>query len=213
MFSVTWSWLVDAVFPPRCIHCQREGAWLCPAGRDELRGIAPRLDPLPIPGVDRVICRGSYDSPILQALITGVKYQYWTAYRAILPDVLTPLRSFLPAAEISIIPIPLHSRRHRWRGFNQSEIIAAALAQTTTAPVEPVLVRHRSTQAQARLSAGGRETNIIGAFALRPGVEKVPPCGILVDDVITTGSTIRECASVLRKAGMKHIVALALAKG
>lgn len=213
MVSLLLSRLVDAVFPPRCIHCQREGAWLCPVGRDELRGMAPLLDPLAITGVNQVICRGSYDQPILQGLITGLKYHHWTAYRAILPDVLTPLRPFLPASEISIIPVPLHSRRQRWRGFNQSEIIAAALAQITAAPVERVLVRRRSTQAQARLSARGREKNVVGAFAFRPGVEKVSPCGILVDDVITTGSTIRECASVLRQNGMKKIIALALAKG
>jgi len=123
--------------------------------------------------------------------------------------------------ETVIIPVPLHSRRQRERGFNQSLIISRAVGKITGHKVIDLLNRTRYTPPQAQLSAQERVTNIIGAFdpstRLRNKAQRKqkqwPQSVILVDDVITTGSTISACAEILRKNGVQKIIAVALAKG
>lgn len=212
--SATITAVLDFFFPPLCVHCRREGFWLCPPAWRELASSPELIDPVQIPGVDRVVCRGSYDLPTLQRLVTTIKYSYWSAAGRVLPDVLAPLQSELEKIDPTsvIIPVPLHTRRRRERGFNQSDLIAQALADMTGRPVANVLERTRHTTSQAKLSAVRRINNVVGAFDQR-GVSAWPKAVILVDDVITTGSTIAECARVLRQHGVQKITAVALAKG
>ncbi len=209
-FSI--STLTDFFFPPQCVHCRREGAWLCPDGLTEVQKIQPMIDPLRLTGVNRVLCAGDYDLPLLGRYIQGLKYDFWTApVSTIVPLLFAKLIDQLPT-EATIVPIPLHWRRRLARGFNQSDLIARSLAQTTGQPVTHLLQRQRFTTPQATLKAQQRITNVAGAFRVRP-ITKMPMNIILVDDVITTGSTIEACAAVLRTAGAKHITAIALAKG
>ncbi len=210
MFIVTK--LTDLIFPPLCVHCGREGAWLCPAATSSLDHEPLLIDPLPIRGVDRVITRGSYDCETLAQLIQKLKYHYWSGLSPVLVEVLKPLSAAVADQDVSIIPVPLHHRRQRERGFNQSLFISQALGAITGRPVTDILRRTRYTTPQALLSAKERTTNIIGAFG-RGRVVTWPKSAILVDDVITTGSTIAECASVLRQHGVNRITAVALAKG
>lgn len=211
MFTVTK--IVDAIFPPLCVHCGREGAWLCSAAQQMIRTEHVIVDPLTIPGIDRVYVRGSYDCEPLAQLIQKLKYHYWIGLAGVLDDVLASLvkELVMPKGTI-IIPVPLHSRRHRERGFNQSLIIGKVLSKATGWPQTNLLQRTRHTTPQASLSATERTTNIIGAFG-RGKFTNWPKSVILVDDVITTGSTIAECASVLRQHGVRKITAVALAKG
>lgn len=205
--------IIDAFFPPLCVHCGQENAWLCCAAQKMVRTEHVIVNPINIAGIDRTIVRGSYDCEPLAQLIQKLKYHYWTGLAGVLDDVLVPLTKELPPAKGTvIIPVPLHSRRHRERGFNQSIIIGKALSRATKIPLANLLQRTRYTTPQAKLSAEERTTNIIGAFG-REKVAKWPTSAILVDDVITTGSTIAECASVLRQHGIQKITAVALAKG
>lgn len=203
--------IAQALFPPLCLHCQREGDWLCPIARRQLSNLTPLIDPLTIKGVDRVWCAGSYDHPLVARLVTGMKYHGWTAYRDVLPQFFRAGHVHIEPA--AVIPVPLHSQRQRWRGFNQAEFVAKAVAEVGGHRWQPLLSRQRRTKAQAHLGEAERRANVDGAFRLASGVENVPSRGILVDDVITTGRTIQECASVLRQAGMKYIIAVAIAKG
>lgn len=205
--------ILDALFPPLCVHCGREGAWLCLAARNELALQAPLIDPLCIRGVDHVVVRGSYDCPTLAQLIQKLKYHYWTGVSPIIADIFRPVLPDLAAAPDSVIvPVPLHRRRRRERGFNQALLISRAIEHVTGLLVSEVLQRSRYTTPQAQLSAKVRTTNIIGAFH-RSQVAQWPRSVILVDDVITTGSTIAECAAVLRQHGVQEITAVAIAKG
>ncbi len=221
--------LIDIVFPPLCVHCGREGAWLCRSAQSIINQESLLIDPLPIRGVDRVITRGSYDCEPLAQLIQKLKYHYWSGLSGVLDDVLEPLRSELSRlADAVLVPVPLHRRRQRERGFNQSLLISRALSRVTGRPIIPLLARMKYTVPQARLSAVERLTNMIDAFGrgqpvasrrriTRGGTSPTsggwPPSVILVDDVITTGSTMAECASVLRQHGVHNITAIALAKG
>jgi ComF family protein len=116
-----------------------------------------------------------------------------------------------------VIPVPLHRRRLRQRGFNQSHLLAqswrAAWGETgASSPAlrSRVLARQRYTRPQVELTGAARETNVAGAFLVRE-----PPEGrrvLLVDDVLTTGSTLRACAEALRAAGAERVEALVLAR-
>jgi ComF family protein len=199
-------------FPPLCLHCRREGAWLCTAAQAQMDALPILKNPLAIDGVDLVICRGEYDAPIMQTIIKRVKYDFLTAPTEIFPTLLKPLPLRNIGSDTVIVPIPLHWRRRFGRGFNQSDFVARALSQNTGLTVAHLLQRYRHTTPQATLKGEKRMTNVADAFRVR-NVAKLPNSVILVDDVITTGSTIRECASVLRQAGVTTITAAALAKG
>lgn len=203
----------DLLLPPLCVHCGHEGSWLCSVASNQVASERVLIDQLIIPGVDRIIVRGSYDCEPLAQLIQKLKYHYWTGVAVTLQQLLAPVVQHLQLGQQAvIIPVPLHGRRQRERGFNQSLLISQALSRLTGRPVNNLLTRTRYTTPQAKLSAIERTTNIVGAFD-RLRVADWPPSAVLVDDVITTGSTIAECASVLRLHGVQKITALALAKG
>jgi competence protein ComFC len=112
-----------------------------------------------------------------------------------------------------LVPVPLHRSRQMERQFNQAEEIARSIGIETGLPVMPLLKRVRRTETQTRLSRNQRMENLKGAFALRKTACGVPPQIILVDDVFTTGSTVDECAKVLRKAGAGRIAVLTVMRG
>jgi ComF family protein len=205
--------LIHALFPPLCVHCRHEGAWLCPTAQTAIDRELCLINAVSIPYVDRVIVRGSYDTEALAQFIQSIKYRYWHGCEGILPDILQPIRPHLRSSrDVVIVPVPLHVRRQRERGFNQSMLIAQALGAITGWPVQQLLRRTRYTTPQAQLSAKQRMKNIIGAMNVKTS-STWPHHVILVDDVITTGSTIAECATVLNNHGVKYITAVALAKG
>jgi ComF family protein len=112
----------------------------------------------------------------------------------------------------AMIPVPLHPRRLRERGYNQATLIARELARTLSLPIlEDVLVRSRATKTQTQLSAAERRVNVVGAFTAEP-IQVAGRALLLVDDVCTTGSTLDACADALRRAGASHVYALTLTR-
>jgi len=112
-----------------------------------------------------------------------------------------------------IIPVPLHIKRLRQRGFNQSLILAHALAKKWQIPVNfSLLKRHKFTLTQTGLNKTERKQNIKGAFEVSNKKNIVGENVILVDDVYTTGATINECAKTLTKAGAQKVTVLTLAR-
>jgi ComF family protein len=111
-----------------------------------------------------------------------------------------------------LITVPLHRGRLRQRGYNQSLELARPLARALGVPLRhDVLQRSRRTEAQTELDAVGRRRNVHGAFALCPGL--APPAHVaILDDVMTTGATLAECASVLKRAGVPRVDVWALAR-
>lgn len=113
----------------------------------------------------------------------------------------------------TVIPVPLHPKRKKERGFNQAQIIAKELARIKGIELgDGLLVKTKNVPPQTSLRIEERVENVSGAFGVVDG-EKIRGKGVLlVDDVYTTGSTIRECSSVLRNAGVEEVKALTIAQ-
>lgn len=210
MFEVFTTPLLNILFPPSCRSCGRDGVWLC---QGCLRSVKPLAMPRPAPGIDRLLCLGSYDrSPLLKRVVQELKYNAGRVLAAPLAETLA--QEFRPEfASGILVPVPLHPTRQRSRGFNQSQLLADGIAQATKCRVIKAVSRIKKTQPQVRLNEVERWRNIRGAFNVNTNLELLPKYGIIVDDVFTTGATISEVAKVLRAAGMKHIIALTVAKG
>lgn len=116
---------------------------------------------------------------------------------------------------VYFLPVPLHPRRKRWRGFNQAELLGEMIASNLNLPFLPdLLVRVKNTKPQTKLDEEERKKNIRGAFKINPNSKFLIRNSrfILFDDVWTTGSTLRECGQVLKRAGAKEVLGLTLAR-
>lgn len=109
-----------------------------------------------------------------------------------------------------LMPVPLHRRRFRTRGYNQSEWIADGIGSVIQAPTDHALRRPKSTKSQTRLSRAEREQNLISAFEIDARPNREAECVGLVDDVITTGATIAEAAHTVEDAGF-HVICISMA--
>lgn len=113
----------------------------------------------------------------------------------------------------AVVPVPLHRTRRRDRGFNQSELVARGLARGRGLPLlGRVLAKTRATPPQTSLAAAERAANVRGAYAVRNAKKLRGMTLLLVDDVFTTGATLRECAAALRTAGAREVRALTVAQ-
>lgn len=112
-----------------------------------------------------------------------------------------------------IVPVPLHPARKRERGFNQAELLGLELQRATNIRCHSVLQRTRYTTTQTQFDRSERMENLRGAFRLRRRSDVRGLRMLLVDDVLTTGSTLSECASVLKKAGAASVFAATAARG
>src|SRR5690606_14386031 len=113
------------------------------------------------------------------------------------------------------VPVPLHPRRQREREYNQAEELAAGVARLTGWPLVRALRRQRYTSQQAKLDRAARLHNLRDSFRLHRAATKVRGQAVLlIDDVLTTGSTAQECAHLLRhEAGARRVAVLTLARG
>jgi ComF family protein len=146
----------------------------------------------------------------LQHIAHALKY---TGYQSIGLELGRRVGSVILAQKIQadyIVPIPLHTRKLRERGYNQAELIARGASEVTGIPVRADLVRRsRFTQSQTTLSIDERKKNVEDAFEIDPrkGDAIEGRSFILLDDVITTGATIEACGRALREAGASHVIA------
>jgi ComF family protein len=179
-------------------------------------GLCRRLEP----PFARAVAYGSYEGG-LRDLIHLLKYEHvLPAARVLgrmLAEAMNQLETSWTQPSVAVVPVPLYTRKLRQRGFNQSELIvrnALKLADGSGRFIlhSEVLQRCRETQSQTGLTRHQRRENIRGAFAVaRP--ERIAGCEVLlVDDVFTTGTTVSECARVLRRAGASKVFVATVAR-
>jgi ComF family protein len=164
-------------------------------------------------GFDAAYCFGAYEGA-LRDLIHLYKYGRIRTLARPLADLAM---AAFPRDEKfdAIVPVPLHWRRRWSRGFNQSELLASIVARRTGIPVLPALVRARHTAVQAGLSNTARRRNVSHAFRCRRRLPDRKIRGrriLLLDDVMTTGSTAAACARALKRRGAARVALLAIAR-
>ncbi len=150
---------------------------------------------------------GPYDGP-LRAAIHELKYNGKRRVARRLAEALVSAAGArdLLSADAVLVPVPLHPRRERERGFNQAECLSTAMAAAVGLRHEPrALVRRIDTCSQTGLKAQQRRRNVAGAFAVRRRGAVAGRPVVLVDDVMTTGATLRACAQALRDAGASEV--------
>lgn len=208
---------LDIFFPVICLNCRRElpsGDYLCGACFKKLKFYsgAPKLD---LKFLDELNIAGDYEDRSLSGLIKILKFNAVPAAAKILGQWLLLFwqgQAVFKSPQLLVIPIPLSARRQKWRGFNQAEIIARYLANNFNYQLSLDLIKIKETKAQSRLSAKKRINNLNGAFKWS-GEIPIAKDILLIDDVITTGATLEEAARVLKAAGAKMVIGLAVAKG
>ena len=195
---------IEWVASPLCTCCgvvfaSRDGA-------DRVCGDC-QTEPLPF---TRARAAAIYEGPVAKA-ITNFKFGRRMAYLPVMQHWLRrPLCLELVAAADLLAPVPLHPKRLKHRGFNQSLLLARTFPEV---PVErEAVVRTRHTVPQVGLKARERRDNVMGAFAVPDPALVKGKNVLLVDDLFTTGSTVQECAKVLRKAGARQVEVLTVAR-
>jgi ComF family protein len=152
---------------------------------------------------------------IVRRLIHDFKYHQRPYLRHVVGDWLATVLddSRLKAVKFDVIvPVPLHAARRRERGFNQAEFLARSLAGRMSVPVSAALERIRFTTTQTAFDRAKRMQNLHNAFRLRPRRDVQDLRVLLVDDVLTTGSTLSECARVLKESGASSVYAATAAR-
>jgi ComF family protein len=231
--------LTDIVFPPQCLTCEeildhKNNTPLCPTCFSEIHFIQSPLCPccgIPFAGagVDNHLCGecilskplfsvaravGRYEMKLLEA-IHWFKYKkkifIGEALGKIMADFAYP--AFHIADYSLIIPVPLHPKKLRERGFNQSVILAKEISKRFHIPLDFfTLRRHTYTEAQINLGRKDREANVKGVFSVSDSEKIHGQRIILVDDVYTSGSTAKECTRVLTQSKADSVAILTLAR-
>lgn len=221
--------LLDFLYPPLCISCGKSGpgqeGGVCARCWSALKRVGPE-DELWREMEPRLAAGGAVDGllscflfereGVLQRILHSLKYEGIKSAGVRLGREVGRLLAASPpwSDAACIVPVPLHKARRRERGYNQSETIARGASGACGIPVTPsLLARTRDTESQTKLDAGERRKNVEGAFAARTrGMEPLSGKTVIVmDDVITSGATIRACALELRRAGAARVLAASAA--
>lgn len=227
--------LLDLVYPKHCIGCKRFGEYLCPNCfaniKFSTRSICAKCQRPSIDGLTHPKCQNPY---MIDGIVAGVEYRgiikklvYQMKYKPHIKDLARPASALLYEALIQnepammfltpktvITSVPLSRERQTKRGYNQSEEIARALCTRLDLPYKRLLKRTRNTRPQFDLKKEERLKNIKDAFVLNNSatIPTIEPIVLIVDDVSTTGATLRECAKVLKRRGTKKVLGASFAR-
>lgn len=227
-YAARWrEYLLDLLFPTRCVSCGRIGEAICSSCLLSVRLVSPPL----CPRCGRAqtskieLCNPCRVRPLHLDQIRSVAFHEGALRQAIhslkydrRSDVATPLAALLveylmchPIQVDLITAVPLHLERERTRGYNQAEVLARGLAMRTGLPFVPSLERTRFTSDQIGLDTAARFENVRGAFL----ADSSTVCGkrvLIIDDVCTTGATLDQCAVALRAIGARTIFGLTVTR-
>ena len=228
LYKAGWK-LLDVLFPPRCAGCGSWGKRFCPVCFQETQIIKEPICQICgdlLYQQDQVICARCRSQDVsftairswailkepLQTAIHKLKYRQDRGLGEILAEPLIALLDNYHWRVNMIVPVPLDRIRRKERGYNQAALLAKPLSWETGIPYsERVLAREKITRQQVGLSISEREVNMAGAFK----AEETMADGkafLVIDDVVTTASTINACAKALISAGASKVFGLTLAR-
>ena len=219
---------LDLLFPQWCIGCGGEGNFLCQACRRALPRISPPVCPrCGRPQTSGQLCAGCAEwsaaidgirSPfrfegVVREAVHQLKYRN---LRTLVPSLTELLNDYAQTLNIPadvLVPVPLHRKRIRERGYSQSLLLARELSRLNGLPVvDNCLIRQKNTPPQARTSTvEERRDNVVGAFSCRDD-RLCDKQVLLIDDVATSGTTLDACAAVLKTSGAVSVWALVLTR-
>lgn len=229
--------LLDLLFPPHCLGCQKTGQYFCPQCLTKIKRvqqICPVCErPSPF-GKTHQSCQTKYSldglvsfflyGGIIREAIHKLKYRRVTDLKKELFALMekeTRSRSeeflifwrFLKEKSPTVIPIPLFWYKERERGFNQAGLLAKALACGNNLPFsDKILTREKMTPTQTKLNPKQRLENVKDAFAVSPNCQLLIANCLIVDDVWTTGATLKTAANLLKRNEVKDVWGLTIAR-
>jgi ComF family protein len=205
--------LVSVLAPPLCVACGSAAPVHQPLCRECLLALRWLSAEQPAAGAGvQVWAAVSYEGAA-RALVRALKFR---GAVALVDAMAAQMAANAPPGLLegrALVPVPLHRSRHRRRGFNQAERIAVALSRRAALTVADCLERSGGGPRMTQVGKGreARLDALDGLFRMRPGVP-VPRRALLVDDVVTTGSTLAACAGALVAAGVRDVEAIAYAR-
>lgn len=217
IFRAAANFLLSSLFEPPCAACARilvhplSGA-VCDDCWAALRGRPPIHERHDGRHAVDWSCAVDHYEGRLRDIIHALKYERRRSIAKPLGGLMRECGAELLRDVDAVVPVPLHPRRQRDRGFNQADDLARQIGL----PVAPLLRRVKFTTSQIELPAEARHQNVRDAFSLEGRPAKaghyIPSVVVLVDDVSTTGATLEACARALKKAGVKEVRALTAAR-
>jgi ComF family protein len=213
--------VLDVALPPACAGCGEEGLALCPRCRRALdtRLSLPAGVPMGLPsGLPMLIAQLEWSAPFsgpVRAALHGLKY---SGERRLTEPLAAAVAARWRAAGIGgevLVPVPVHAERARHRGYDQAVLLTVDISRRLQMRWLPALERTRNTAPQFDLGRRARRANVSGAFAVRGSREAAlvrDRWVVLVDDVVTTGSTLTACAEALYAAGAIAVSAMTVAR-
>lgn len=219
--------LIELFFPAKCILCGKIGSFLCPNCEKNLVTISGQT----CPKCNRITKKGNYCSrcrpkvtlsgvlvwsyfkdPNIKDLIHAFKYQKLSAMTPLLAEQLVRVIKTEKHNFDLVAFVPISAKRKAWRGFNQAELLATEVATAFNKPLFEGLIKIKDTKTQVGLPKKAREKNLSGAFLIKNKSKIIGKRVLLIDDVITTGTTLNEVAKVLKSAGAREVRGLVLGK-
>ncbi|MBT6691140.1 ComF family protein [Candidatus Parcubacteria bacterium] len=211
--------LFDFIWPQFCLGCNREGSLCCGYCLNDILLVEPKKITWPDSDdhyFDACFVCCEYQNKLVQKIVKQFKYSYLENLSTILVNILEKQARHLALGRNTIITnVPLHPRKQKQRGFDQTEILAKQLARQLNLSYSPLLKRTKATKTQAQLSKIDRQKNVSGVFKALHTASANSGRGteiLLIDDITTTGSTLNQAAKALKDADYQKITCLVLAK-
>jgi ComF family protein len=219
--SAVASSLLDVALPAACASCSAEGEAFCPNCRRALdvRLGLPAGVPIGLPSaIPMPLAQLEWCAPFSGAVRAALHQLKYAGERRLAAPLATSVAARWRAAGVGgelLVPVPVHAERARRRGYDQAVLLAAEASRRLQVPWLAALERTRNTSPQFDLGRRARHTNVAGAFALRGPAQAAAIGGrwiVLVDDVVTTGSTLVACAEALYRGGAVAVSAVTVAR-
>ena len=231
-----FDFIASLLYPKRCVGCKKSGSYICDNCFAKISFLDYQLCGVcqkgSIDGLTHPKCQTPYS---IDGIISSIAYKgivkkllYQFKYKPFLSELKVPLSklfyegliqqeafsNFIQNNNVLITAVPLHVLRERKRGYNQSELLGIELSKMLSLPyVSNLLIRIKQTRPQFELTKEERKKNILGAFSLNPKFKQKTKGKqiVLVDDITTTGATLRECGKILKQSGVVKVLGVTLA--